>query len=309
MSKILITTSSFNTDIDDIAMLSDLGYEVVLNPYKRRLSEEEIAALMSEEITGIIAGVEPLTKNVINKAPNLKVISRCGIGMDSVDITAAQENGITVLNTPDAPTKAVAELTIGLMLDTLRKISHQDRTIRNGQWSRPMGSLLGEKTVGLIGYGRIGKKVAEYAKIFGAKIIAHDPQANQHATIDEILSNANIVSLHIPYTRENHHIINDNALSKMKEGAILINASRGGLVDEIALYDALKSGALGAAALDVYEHEPYEGNLKELENITLTAHVGSYAKEARAEQERLAAENLLNVLKQNKSQKVHANGS
>ncbi len=309
MSKILITTSSFNIDIAEIAALSDMGYEIVLNPYKRKLSEDEIYSLMDSDIIGIIAGVEPLTQSVMNKAPNLRVISRCGIGMDSVDIVAAQKNGIIVSNTPDAPTKAVAELTIGLMLDALRSISHQDRAIRNGQWNRHMGSLLGEKTIGLIGFGRIGKRVAEYAEAFGSKTLAYDPLAGQNASIDEVLSQSDIVSLHIPYSLENKHIINAETLSKMKGGSILINASRGGLIDEDALYSVLQTGKLAAAALDVYENEPYQGKLTELENITLTAHVGSYAREARAEQERLAAQNLLEALQETQNSEVCVNGS
>lgn len=308
MSKILITTSSFDTDIEQISELKRLGYEVVLNPHKRRLTEVEVASLMEDDVMGMIAGVEPLTRRVMDAAPNMAVISRCGIGMDSVDIEAAAQKNIEVLNTPDAPTKAVAELTIGLILDLLRGISNQDRAIRQSQWDRPMGSLLGKKALGLIGYGRIGQMVARYAEVFGARIIAHDPFGGQKTSFDELLSDADIVSLHIPYTAANHHIIDAQALSKMKQSAILINASRGGLIDEGALYDALKSGGIAGAALDVYEDEPYTGNLTELDNVVLTAHVGSYAKEARAEQEILAAQNLVDALHRHQNQKVESHG-
>lgn len=302
MSKFLITTSSFNLETPEIKALEAAGYEPVLNPYKRRLSEEEVAELLTPEIVGMIAGVEPLTKSVLDGAQNLRAIARCGIGMDSVDIEAANANNIAVTNTPDAPTKAVAELAVGLMLDCLRFAPLQDRSIRAGEWVRPMGGLLGARTVGLIGFGRIGRKVAEYVRGFGAKVIAYDPYATgaeELVSFDELLEQADIISLHIPYSDENKHLIDEKALSKMKKGAVLINTARGGLVDEQALLSALKSEHLSAAALDVFEQEPYKGALCEIENVILTAHVGSYAKESRIEQETLAAKNLLESLNKN----------
>lgn len=302
--KILITTSSFNCDTPEIKALENEGYEIVLNPYKRRLSEEEVKGLLTPEIAGMIAGVEPLTRDVLAGAKGLRVISRCGAGLDSVDMEAAQEFGITVTNTPEAPSSAVAELAVGLMLDALRGLSLQDRAIRSGGWERPNGGLLGARTVGIVGLGHIGGKVARYVSAFGAKVLACDPAARalenvEIAGMDELLAKSDIVSLHIPYSRENHHLLDAARLRSMKKGAILINTARGGLVDEDALYEVLKSGHLGAAALDVYEQEPYEGRLKELENIVLAAHVGSYAKETRTKQEAEAACNLLNALDNN----------
>ncbi len=299
MQKILITTSSFNLETAEVRALKDAGYEVVLNPYKRRLSESEVSELLTPDVVGMIAGVEPLTRSIIEGATGLRAIARCGIGMDSVDVDAAKAAGILVSNTPDAPTRAVAELALGLMLDCLRSISVQDRAIRNNEWVRPMGGLLGERTVGLIGFGRIGKKVAEYASAFGANIIAYDPilqNDDRLVSLDDLLLQADIVSLHIPYSKENRHIIDEAAFSKMKQGAVLINTARGGLVDEAALFKALQDGDLSCAAMDVFEEEPYSGALAALDNIVLTAHVGSYAKEARAEQESLAAVNLLKGL-------------
>ena len=300
MNKILITTSSFNLETPEILALQDAGYEVVLNPHKRRLSENEVQELLTPDIIGMIAGVEPLTRNVIEGAEGLRVISRCGIGMDSVDLDAAKENNVAVFNTPDAPTRAVAELAVGLMLDCLRGISVQDRAIRGKEWVRPMGGLIGERTVGLVGFGRIGRKVAQYLEGFGAKVIAYDPYVEgdeRVVTLDEVLSRSDIVSLHIPYSDDNHHLINADTLAKMKQGAVLINTARGGLVDEEALAVSLESGHLSSAAMDVYEEEPYKGALANIDNIVLTAHVGSYAKEARIEQEALAADNLLEGLK------------
>lgn len=302
MSTILITTSSFDTDTPEIKALENAGYTIKTNPYKRRLSETEVGELLTADVIGLIAGVEPLTANVINNAPHLRVISRCGIGMDSVDLDAAAANGITVVNTPDAPTKAVAELAIGLMLDVLRGISSQDRAMRGGAWQRPMGGLLGAKTLGLIGYGRIGRAVAQMVQGFGTKTIAYDPhiQGTNDGTplvdLDTLLSTADIISLHIPYTTDNHHLINADALAKMKDGAIIINTARGGLIDEDALTNALNNGKLSGAGIDAFENEPYTGALTKCETAVLTAHVGSYALEARQEQERQAAVNLLEAL-------------
>lgn len=304
MNKILITTSSFNTETPEIRALEAMGYEIMLNPYGRRLSESEVKELLTPDIIAMIAGVEPLTRDVIMGAQNLRAISRCGIGMDSVDQEAARERNIALSNTPDAPTKAVAELALALMLDCLRQVSVQDRAIRKGDWVRPMGGLLGARTIGLIGFGRIGNKVAHYAQAFGARVIAYDPYSQNdmggtvtHMSLNELLKCSDIVSLHIPFTQENRHIIDAEAISLMKNDAILINTSRGGLVDETALADALKNSQLASAALDVYEDEPYTGPLAELDNIVLAAHVGSYAKESREEQETLAAANLVEALK------------
>ena len=311
MSEILITTSSFNLNSPEIKVLRAAGYEITLNPYGRRLTEDEIKGLLTPEIVGMIAGVEPLTRDVLGSAgaSSLRVISRCGIGMDSVDQDAAAERGITVCNTPDAPTRAVAELALALILDLLRKVSFQDRTMRAGGWERPMGGLLGARTLGLVGFGRIGRKVADYAQAFGAEIIFYDPLAptedSRSRSLADLLAQADIVSLHIPYNAENHHLIGAEQLSQMKKGAYLVNTARGGLVDEAALLEALKGDALAGAALDVFEKEPYTGALKDLDNIVLSAHVGSYAAEARSEQEALAAVNLLNALSTEQKDGTH----
>lgn len=296
MNDILITTSSFDTDIEEIKELEEKGYKVTLNPHGRRLKEEDLLELVGAGLVGVIAGVEPWGSPAMQKSPDLKVISRCGIGMDSVDLDAAAANDIAVLNTPDAPTRAVAELTIGLILSTLRLIPQQDQSIKSGGWERPMGRLLYGKTLGLIGYGRIGRMTADIARAFGAQIIFHDPFVEDSTAMDKVITQADILSLHIPYSDENHHIIGAEQLRSMKESAVLINASRGGLVDEGALAEALHNGKLSAAGLDVFEEEPYTGPLKDLPNVVLTGHTGSYAKEARQEQERLAAKNLLEAL-------------
>ncbi len=297
MPKILISTSSFNVENNKhIETLKNNGFEILLNPYGRRLTEAEVIQLLQDDVVGIIAGVEPLTRYVLTAAKNLKVISRCGIGMNSVDIEATQELNISVFNTPDAPSVAVAELTLGIILNLLRKIAEVDHNIRAGNWKALMGNLLAAQTVGIIGYGRIGKKVAQLLHAFGAKVIVYDKQEPSNYSMDEVLTQADIVTLHIPYETSSHHLINAEKLALMKSDAILINTSRGGLIDEAALFSAIKSGNLGGAGLDSFEEEPYKGELISLPQIVLTAHMGSYAKEARMLMEQEAAQNLVKGL-------------
>ena len=303
--RILISTSSFaEHDKTPLDLLESSGFEVILNPYKRKLNPGEVVAL-ARGCEGIIAGTEQLTEEVLRQLTGLKAISRCGAGLDNVDVEAARKRGIAVKATPDAPTQAVAELTVALILNVLRRINFMDRQVRSGVWGKEMGGLLSGKTVGIVGLGRIGKRVAELLKSFGVKILASEPKPDRKwvkenkvrlTSLEELLKESDIVTLHIPYTEENRNLINAGRLKIMKRGAILINTSRGGLVDEDALYRALKSEYLGGAALDTMEVEPYQGPLKELNNVILTPHIGSYALEARVQMEMEAAKNLINML-------------
>ncbi len=295
-SKILVTTSSFSIKNEGL----------ILNPHKRKLTEEELIALVSEHHPdAIIAGVEPITKRVFNTAPEIKIIARVGVGMDNVDQQAASELNIKVTNTPDAVTAPVAELTIGLILTTLRGIALSDRKIREGEWERPQGSLLKDKQVGIAGVGRIGSAVGRLCKAFGAQVTGYDPYYKDSefpmvADISELAESSDILTLHLPFSSETKHIINSNILSRMKRNAILVNASRGGLIDEDALFNALSEGKISGTALDCFEEEPYSGKLKELDNVVLTGHIGSYAKEARFEMEKQALQAVLSHLNNGK---------
>jgi D-3-phosphoglycerate dehydrogenase len=304
LHKIIVTTSSFaKNDRNLLKAFAEQELQIILNPYARKLTEPEVCELVEQhQPVGMIAGVEPLTRKVLEKAKNLKVISRAGIGMDSVDLQAAKDLGIVVTNTPDAPTIPVAELTLGMILSLLRRIHISDASIRHGEWIRPMGNLLHGKTVGLIGCGRIGSYLAGLLSSFGCIILGYDcfiDKSDKFSLVGlgKILSDADIISLHIPYSQKNYHFIDAEKIQKMKKGALLINAARGGLVDENALYNALTSGHLGGAALDCFEQEPYTGKLKELDNVLLTAHIGSYAQEGRVMMEKQAVENLFRELK------------
>jgi len=304
--KIFISTSSFaQHDASPLKLLKDAGMDVEVNPYRRTLTPEECLNLY-QDIDGLIAGTEALTAEVLRSARNLRVISRCGAGADSIDMEVARELGIKVFTTPDAPTQAVAELTIGLMLDLLRGVSLEDRFIRAGMWQKNMGNLLSGKTLGILGLGRIGRRVVELTQPFNLKYIAWDISPDRQfgdkygiefAGLDELLTKADIVTIHLPYVAELKGIIGERELSLMKRDAFLLNTARGGLVDETALYNALKGRRIAGAALDVFEQEPYAGRLKELDNVILTPHIGSYAKEARVEMEVQAAKNLLEGLK------------
>ena len=306
MFKIAITTSSFDVSANPLLKtLESLGFEILQNSFKRRLTEQEVADFLSRDVVAMIAGVEPLTKNVISGAPSLRVISRCGIGLDNVDLIEAKSRGITVLNTPSAPSKAVAEHVLALMLNKLRRVAEADRSMRMSQWNPLMGRMMASQTIGIIGLGRIGNEVAKLVQGFGAKVVGYDIDKKAGSinsnilsiSLEELFKVSDIVSLHVPYSDETHHMINSRTLKIMKKDAIIINVARGGLIDEGALFTALKDGSLSGAAIDVYEQEPYSGQLITLENILLTSHMGSYARESRVLQEVESVENLFKGMK------------
>ncbi|UJP06145.1 MAG: phosphoglycerate dehydrogenase [Nitrosomonas sp.] len=303
MNTLVISTSSFGIDQNPpLQQLQQQGFRIITNPYKRKLTEDEIIGLLKDGAIGLIAGIEPLTERVFQAAPALKVISRCGAGLDSVDLAAAQSRGIAVLNTPEAPAQAVAELTMGYILGLLRQISEIDQAVRSGEWPRTQGRLLAAQTVGIVGLGHIGRRVARLCRAFEAAVIAYDPFATRmpddvtSVSFEQLLQQADIITLHLPYSAGTHHLLDTQAFAAMKPEAIVINAARGGLIDEDALAQALQSGKLAAAALDVFEQEPYRGPLLALHHVTVTSHVGSLARESRQRMETEAAENLLQGL-------------
>ena len=306
MKKILITTSSFDLDnFFEYDQLIKSGLEIILNPFGKKMTEEQITGLMDDNVIAMIAGTEPLTESVLSKAKGLKIIVRCGIGMDNVDMNAANKLGIQVFNTPDAPTRSVAELTLGHILSLLRRIPESDRMIRGGEWKALIGSLLHEQTVGVIGYGRIGKMVSRLLLAFGAKVLVYDIFTHDKTddisfvSKQELLKHSDIITLHIPYTADNHHFINEEAFSLIKTNAMIVNVSRGGLIDDIALYKAISEKKIAGAALDCFEQEPYSGELINCEGVQFTAHMGSYAKQSRIQQEKDSCNTLVRELKLN----------
>ncbi len=299
--KVTTNTSSFGQqDKRPLELLRAKGLEPVMNPHKRAMTPEETVSFCADA-DGIIAGTETLDAGVLSKLPRLKVISRCGTGMNNVDQKTAAARGIKVFNTPGGPTAAVAELVVGLMLSLLRRTNDMDRKLRAGTWEKKMGNLLSGKTVGILGFGRIGRKVAELLLPFGVQILYTDPlEAGKEwnavkVPLAGLLEKADIVTLHAAVD-DGKAILGEAEISKMKKGAWLMNLSRGEALDENALCLALKAGRLSGAALDVFRQEPYAGPLKDLENVILTPHIGSYAAEARVLMEIESAENLLKGL-------------
>ncbi len=221
--------------------------------------------------------------------------------MDSVDLGAAKEKGIAVRNTPDAPTRAVAELTLAYALDLLRGVARMDRDVRAGIWKKRMGVLLEGKRVGIVGFGRIGRAVATLFAAFGAQIAFADPAAHDSVhpkmELDALCAWAQLVSLHCSTPKDGKPVMSAQLLELMQPGSWLINAARGGLVDEEALFGLLQSGRLAGAALDVFAEEPYTGPLAGLDNVILTPHIGSYAQESRIRQEVETVKNLLEELR------------
>ena len=300
--KIAITTSSFGKyDSRVLNSLKEKKIQYVLNPYGRKLSQEE-AVEVAKDAKGIIAGTEPLDEWVLDRLPGLKVISRCGVGMENVDLAAAEFRGIKVFNTPYGPTLPVAELTVGLILNLLRKVTRMDRELRAGTWKKRMGNLLHGKKIGIVGFGRIGQKVAELLLPFGVEVNYYDVcevscnLSCSTQTMENLLSWADIITLHVSTRNEKGSVIGREELRQMKNGAWLVNVARGEVVDEDALYDALKEDRIAGAAVDVFEKEPYDGPLAQLDNVIITPHIGSYALEARAAMEATSVENLLRGL-------------
>lgn len=304
--KVLITPTSFLKNPEAKAMVEAFADEIVYNPQSRPLEAEEILALL-DGVDGYIAGLDYITADVIRRAPaSLKVISRYGAGVDRVDLEAAKERGITVTNTPGTNAVAVCELAFGLMLSLARSIPRLDSAVKKGEWPRNDGTELASKTLGIVGFGAIGKNLATRARAFGMRVVAYDPYfdqtfASQHGveqkTLDETIELADILSLHVPLTKETKYMIGEQAIARMKKGAFIINTARGGLVDEAAAASALKSGQLGGIGLDAYEVEPVtDSPLLGLDHVVMTPHTGAHTNEAIAGMGIMAAQNMIDVL-------------
>jgi D-3-phosphoglycerate dehydrogenase len=261
------------------------GIEVTL---KTGMDEQELINFIPEFHIAVIRGATKMTRNVIQAASNLELIVRAGIGLDNVDCVAADEKGVQVNNTPAATTTSVAEHTMGLMLASVRNHGKANLSMKAHQWEKKVlsGTELFEKTLGIIGSGRIGLEVARLSLAFGMKVLAYDIIDIQtdldvtQVSLDEILAQSDVISLHLPLTEQTKHMISSSEFAKMKEGVILVNASRGGTVDEKALFEALESGKVRAAGIDVFEKEPPdEYMLIDHPNVIATPHIGAAAKE------------------------------
>ena len=301
--KISIHTSSFGQyDPTPLHRLKTRKIKYILNPYGRKLNKQEVISL-SRGVQGIVAGTENLDRNVLLKLPGLKVISRCGVGLDNIDLDVARTLGIQVFVTNDAPTMAVAELTIGMIFDLLRNISSMNQKVKAGAWEKQMGHLLFGKKIGIIGFGKIGQKVAELMPAFNVQLAYYDVRRISVAktvpfkNLNSLLGWADIVTLHVSSEAMGLPLVGKKEISRMKRGSWLINTSRGNVIDEKAICDALKSGHLAGVAIDAFNQEPYRGPLTHFPQAILTPHIGSYALESRVQMEKQAVENLIRGLK------------
>ncbi len=294
-----ITTSSFDTDNPAIQRLADAGWPIVRNPFGRKMSEGEVLDLLeSSDAEAMIAGVEPLTRAVFDANPQLRMISRCGSGVDQVDVAAAEELGIAVYRTPETPAEAVAELTIALAIAVLRRIGEADRLIRSGEWQALMGRSYGKSRIGIVGLGHVGSRVAKVSVALGAEVgyTDHFVDDDDLPTIRDRRGSGTVGRRadHSPPARRGDASHGRSPiLDALGPGGVVVNTARGGLVDEEALFDALCEGRIAGAALDVYESEPYSGPLTTLPNVMLTCHMGSYARQVRAAMESEALRNAL----------------
>lgn len=304
--KVLITTSPFGeSNKFPFEMLAENGIEYFQNPFGRKLKESELARLVQDHEV-IIAGTEPITNSIINQAYNLKHISRVGVGLDNIDLIAARKRGISVSYTPDAPAPAVAELTIGLMICLLRQIHVANYQLHQGNWHRYFGRRIAEVTIGIIGLGRIGTRVLRRTLGFGTpRLLVNDVlpslELNREFKLewvskDLIFQKSDLISLHVPLTPKTKGLVGDRELAMMKPDALLINTSRGGVVDENSLYNALKNEKIGGAAIDVFEKEPYAGPLKDLPNCLVTSHMGSMSLDCRTRMEIEATEEAVRFI-------------
>lgn len=278
--------------------------------YEPEITPDQIKEKIGNFDIVVVRSRTKITKEMIDRANKCKIIARVGVGLDNIDVGAAKTKEIRVINAVEGAMNAVAELVLGLMLSLAREIPRADREIRNGNWLKKelMGTELSGKYLGIVGLGNIGKKLAKHARALNMNIIGYDviPIPDDFsrevglikADLDTLISSADYISFHVPFTESTHHLVNSQLIAKMKKNACLINTSRGEIIDENALYDALKEGKIAGAALDVFESEPATGNkLATLPNVICTPHIGAQTKEAQALAANVIAEKIIMILR------------
>jgi len=298
--KILVT----DPVADEAMEMLGENHEVVFN----NITGSELAAEIGPYHGLMVRSGTQVTREVIEAADSLMVIGRAGIGVDNIDLDAASEHDVKVVNAPTGATPSVAELTIAHMLALARHLPRADKTMKAGDWAKKQlkGTELKGKTLGLVGCGNIGSLVAEYAQALDMSVVGYDPyiceedlaeEGIEKMGFEEVLRTADYLSLHVPHIEATHHVIDATALQSMKDTAFLVNCARGGVVDEDALYEALRNGDLAGAALDVYEQEPPgETRLAELDNVVMTPHLGAATVEGQVRAGTVCAEQMLMVL-------------
>ncbi len=312
--KVLSTSPTFGYYASEpVEYLKHHGCKVELVPQGKKMSEQELIESV-KECDAIIVGVEKITEPIIQSSKKLKIIAKHGAGVDNIDVKAASGKRIVVINAAGANSDAVADLTIGLFLSLARSIPFADRLVKEGGWPRIVGVQLNGKVLGIIGLGEIGKKVAKRASGFDMKVLACDIKKDEafaqkrgitYLSLDELLAESDFISIHIPLTPSTRRLISERELRLMKKEAVLLNISRGDIIDEAALYRVLKEGRIRGAALDVFFNEPPgESPLLKLDNVILTPHMGGYTFEALRETGMICARGIVDVLEGKRPQFV-----
>ncbi|MEA2019609.1 MAG: phosphoglycerate dehydrogenase [Campylobacterota bacterium] len=301
--KIFVSTHPFSSTSDlPMKLVKNNELELSVNEHGRKITSEELAQDIKDAEV-LIAGTEKITEDVLKNATNLKLISRVGIGLDGVDFDLCKKYGVRVAYTPDAPTMAVAELCVTMILDLARKVTYTNNNLKEKSiWNRYMGTLLYGKTVGIFGMGRIGKSLVHLLSSFNVKFKVYDTNPDiaygrlynvEFVNKDEVLKNSDIISVNVPLKEDTKDYIILDDIKKMQPHTILVNTARGGIVNEDDLYTALKENIITGAGVDVFEEEPYQGNLKELENCILTCHMGASTIDSRTDMEVQAIEEAI----------------
>jgi D-3-phosphoglycerate dehydrogenase / 2-oxoglutarate reductase len=313
--KILVTATNYSLLCSEAKkLLQENGCEVIENPHNRPMTFHELEEIISD-IDAVVAGVDTWDESVFSIAPKLKVIARFGVGVDNIDLEKASEYGITVTNAPRLNSNAVAELTVSLILNSLRNTPNLHVSTQEGKWERFVGFELREKNVGLLGFGNIAQSVAKKLQGFDVTVTAYDKYPDQEiadkynvnfASYEEVLETSDIVSMLLPHMKETHHFMNRDRFGMMKEGSYFINTSRGALVDETALCEALSSGKLRAAAIDVYEQEPVSpsNSLFQLKNIITTPHTAAETYEVYHSVGLMTAQAIVHLLNGNQPENI-----
>lgn len=308
MNKILVTALSFSKySKGPLSLLQKAGCEVVWNPTGLPLQEDQLCQMVAD-CEAILVGVDPITRRVLEAGKKLKVVAKHGVGVDNIDLQAAAALGIQVTNGPDTNSEAVADLTFGLMLAAARSIPLADKSTREGKWPRLVGPELYRKKLGILGLGAIGKRVAKRAAGFSMEVLAYDVYQDtafaaahqvRYASLAEVLRESDFVTLNLPLLPDTREIINEKTLSLMQPTAYLINTARGELINEQALYQALKTDRLAGAALDAFIQEPPPADhpLLQLPNVVVTPHMGANSYEANRNMGMAAATNILAVFR------------
>lgn len=306
MSDKVVVTSLLGDTGPHFELLQAAGFEVVVSDRTLNLSVEDQLISVLRDAVASIAGSEPYTPRVIAACPHLRVIARTGVGFDAVNLSACDERRIVVATTPGVNHHAVAEHTIAMLMALARNLPQRDREVRQGIWERRATPRVMGRTLGIVGLGRIGRAVATRARGLGLNVLAFDPFPQREfaeqwqvefTSLDDLLSRSDFVSLHLPMDKSVKHLINAQTLATMKRGAILINTARGALVDEAALYDALKSGHLRAAGLDVFEQEPLPltSPLLTLDNVLTCGHQAGLDHESHHDTLAMAAQIIIDL--------------